>query len=277
MIDEEMSTTTSSDDKACTVCHDNVTKSSFSKLTATCAHEDSVCKKCMERHCEAEVNTKGDIQVKCPICRTVLDHNEVKEAASKDIFTRYDVLLLRRALQAMPDFRWCKVSTCGAGQIHDPSGGPIMFCFACRAKSCYTHDVPWHAGLTCREFDATTESSGDFASEAYIERHAKECPKCRMRIVKNGGCDHMTCRACNHEFCWRCLASYFKIVRFGNHHHQSTCTFYAPYHSGDDDEEQEDEEPSDEEGSDDDDENGDDDEEMEEENGGQDSGMEEDD
>merc|ERR1712110_399118 len=30
----------------------------------------------------------------------------------------------------------------------------------------------------------------------------KECPKCHVRIEKNGGCDHMTCSLCRHEFYW---------------------------------------------------------------------------
>jgi len=31
-----------------------------------------------------------------------------------------------------------------------------------------------------------------------------QCPRCGIPIKKNGGCDHMTCRKCTHEFCWIC-------------------------------------------------------------------------
>lgn len=35
----------------------------------------------------------------------------------------------------------------------------------------------------------------------------KQCPNCQAYIIKNGGCDHMTCR-CRHEFWWSTLQPY---------------------------------------------------------------------
>lgn len=48
----------------------------------------------------------------------------------------------------------------------------------------------------------------------------------------------MTCRppaGCGHEFCWRCLAPYDEILRYGNHKHRSTCQYYATYDPDEDD------------------------------------------
>lgn len=36
------------------------------------------------------------------------------------------------------------------------------------------------------------------------ERDAQRCPGCKIGIEKNGGCQHMTCRGCRHEFWWCC-------------------------------------------------------------------------
>ena len=32
------------------------------------------------------------------------------------------------------------------------------------------------------------------ASEKIVKAVSKACPKCTARIMKNGGCDHMTCK-----------------------------------------------------------------------------------
>jgi len=33
------------------------------------------------------------------------------------------------------------------------------------------------------------------------------CPKCHVRIEKNGGCSHMHCSQCNYDFTWREIAT----------------------------------------------------------------------
>lgn len=38
--------------------------------------------------------------------------------------------------------------------------------------------------------------------------YSEPCPKCGIYIEKNGGCIHMTCGKCSHQFCWYCLGEY---------------------------------------------------------------------
>ena len=44
-------------------------------------------------------------------------------------------------------------------------------------------------------------------SEKVIEVTAKDCPKCKRKVVKDGGCRHLKCH-CGHEFFWCCLRAY---------------------------------------------------------------------
>ncbi len=78
-----------------------------------------------------------------------------------------------------------------------------MTCEACGERSCYTHDIPWHQDLTCDEYDVNRRGD-DEATQDLLARETKPCPKCGVRIIKNDGCDHMTCRIsdCKFEFCW---------------------------------------------------------------------------
>lgn len=41
-------------------------------------------------------------------------------------------------------------------------------------------------------------------TEKFLEMKTKPCPKCKILIIKNGGCNRMYCTRCSHEFCWIC-------------------------------------------------------------------------
>ena len=47
----------------------------------------------------------------------------------------------------------------------------------------------------------------------------KRCPKCKIWIEKNGGCNHMTCKKCGYDFYWCCGQEYGK----GKRHSESVC------------------------------------------------------
>ena len=38
--------------------------------------------------------------------------------------------------------------------------------------------------------------------QRWIDNNSKPCPNCTVPIEKNGGCDIMNCRVCNHRFLW---------------------------------------------------------------------------
>ena len=77
------------------------------------------------------------------------------------------------------------------------------------------HGVAWHRGETCAQYEYRTDGSikreEDEKSRRLIRELAKKCPneRCKWRIEKNDGCNHMTCKCC------LSLTSLFIDYRFG--------------------------------------------------------------
>ncbi len=50
----------------------------------------------------------------------------------------------------------------------------------------------------------TSSKAVDEATARWILANTKACPRCKVRIEKNGGCDYIKCYVCGNEFCWKC-------------------------------------------------------------------------
>jgi len=57
-------------------------------------------------------------------------------------------------------------------------------------------------------------------SLSWLNIRTQACPRCKARIEKNGGCNHMTCGSCRHHFCWLCLGDW-------SQHNNATGGYYA--------------------------------------------------
>ncbi|RIA99021.1 hypothetical protein C1645_718480 [Glomus cerebriforme] len=214
----------------CQICFDTKIISSFSKITANCKHKLNICRSCVKNHITAQLDSKSVEDINCPVsgCKQKFQSDDVKKI-SKELFERFDGLMVCQTLSKLPEFRWCKNPKCNSGQLHlEGDDAPIITCQACGKKSCYTHDIPWHAGQTCTEYE-NNKNGNDEETQKFISKETKPCPRCNVRIIKNEGCDHMTCRMknCNYEFCWLCFADHDKIRKHGNSFHKKSCKYYT--------------------------------------------------
>eukprot|EP00004_Rigifila_ramosa_P006804 TRINITY_DN17728_c0_g1_i1.p2 TRINITY_DN17728_c0_g1~~TRINITY_DN17728_c0_g1_i1.p2 ORF type:complete len:259 (-),score=43.42 TRINITY_DN17728_c0_g1_i1:72-848(-) len=202
---------------------------------AACTHDACICAPCLAKYIETEMNAKMfSPEIKCPApnCTQTLKFEEVQRGSEAKVWERYERLLLMKTLEELPEFRNCTNSECGSGQLHNGGdAAPIMRCHACKTATCFSCQIPWHAGETCEEYQIRVQQTQDAASLAEIEVSTKPCPKCSARITKDGGCDHMKCQLtnCKYEFCWLCLADYAAIRKDGNHRHRPTCRYYAEH------------------------------------------------
>ncbi|CAG8732298.1 12715_t:CDS:2, partial [Funneliformis caledonium] len=182
----------------CKICYEDEGRK-FCKITTNCVHKPVVCTECVRKHIETCIE-KQLVEVPCPTdgCTKIMERHDIKIFTTNKNFEIYDSLAFTLAIHKIPEFRWCK-ALCGTGQIH-LGKAPIVICHTCNAKSCYTHEVIWHEGQTCEEYEQNKKQF-DFATEDYLSRTSKQCPSCSMYIDKTGGCDHITCK-CSYEFCW---------------------------------------------------------------------------
>lgn len=78
----------------------------------------------------------------------------------------YDALFNREVLQKDRNFILCANSECDSGQFH--AGGwenHIVICGSCGMKTCFIHrDIPWHEGLTCKEYEVMKSRTDDEVS-----------------------------------------------------------------------------------------------------------------
>ncbi|KAF8971280.1 hypothetical protein BDZ97DRAFT_1788688 [Flammula alnicola] len=78
-------------------------------------------------------------------------------------------------------------------------GKEHTFCFGCPIESD-------HRPVICNVAKMWLKKCRDDSETAnWIKSNTKECSNCQSTIEKNGGCNHMTCKKCKHEFCWVCM------------------------------------------------------------------------
>ncbi|MCJ1288075.1 hypothetical protein MMC26_007428 [Xylographa opegraphella] len=203
------------------------------RVTEACNHDPSICSDCLAQSIVSQIDSKIWNQIDCPTCKARLSYNDIKAFATEPVFQRYDNLTNLEAMSALPNFRRCLSLGCESGQIHyQGAAQPIMTCHACQRKTCFVHETEWHEGQTCAQVDrqvAKAERRERMANEAYLAANTKACPQesCGRPIEKNGGCSHMTCTQCGHQFCWDCFAPWNEIQRQGNIAHQEICRWHT--------------------------------------------------
>lgn len=190
--------------ETCTVCTDNKKPTELPvQIACACKHKPTTCRECLGQWIHSSLDSLTWDRLKCPECPELLKFNDVRRYAPKHDFDRYDTLATRAALRSIPNFRWCLSTSCESGQIHDPACRKFK-CAACKVKHCVYHDMPWHSGETCEQYDHRNRRrrKDEKASEEMIKRTTKVCPDCTKSVHKWTGCNHITCRYIPYCFCF---------------------------------------------------------------------------
>ncbi|PQE04907.1 RING finger protein [Rutstroemia sp. NJR-2017a BBW] len=191
--------------RECSVCAEDLENAQFpiEPCTDTCEHAITICTGCHTRSLNEQIANQPWDRIACPECPSLLSFANVKKFASIEDFQLYDKKALMSLMRQDPNFTHCLGAGCDGGQIHDGGNDqPIMTCNSCGVKTCFTHKLPWHTGLTCTEYDEQQRQrlEQEAASVQFMQaNNFKQCPnpKCGLRLDKISGCNHMTCRSYN--------------------------------------------------------------------------------
>jgi hypothetical protein len=209
--------------RECGVCLESFQLGSMLTL-ARCRH--TFCAGCVRAQIEAELDAGRAARLGClqAGCREPIPFEDARLALlaaagareREALLGRYDRMLLEAHLDADAEhIVRCPKPACQLPMERPSRALRMVVCLsqACGFTFCAQCNVEWHADATCEAFQRWRQENaagGDLFAR-WAAQNAKACPSCSAPIVKNGGCNHMTCIAVSgqrHEFCWLCLQPY---------------------------------------------------------------------
>ncbi|KAJ5679712.1 hypothetical protein N7462_007956 [Penicillium macrosclerotiorum] len=177
-----------------------------------CGHR--FCVDCYRHYLAQKIKEEGEAaRIECPgdNCHRIVDSKSLDLLVTDDLKDRYRTLLIRTYVDDKDNLRWCPAPNCEyavdcAIKARDLRRVvPTVRC-ACKHEFCFGCSLNDHQPTPCALVKMWLQKCEDDSETAnWISANTKECSKCGSTIEKNGGCNHMTCRKCKHEFCWMCM------------------------------------------------------------------------
>ncbi|KAF2237302.1 hypothetical protein EV356DRAFT_496894 [Viridothelium virens] len=190
-------------------CEDGPDLKTFSMK---CGHR--FCLDCYRQYLAQKIQEEGEAaRIKCPGdgCNKIVDSKSLDLLVTEDLKDRYQVLLTRTYVDDKENLKWCPAPNCEYAvdcrvkQRDLNKTVPTVHC-TCGHHFCFGCTLNDHQPAPCSLVKKWLKKCEDDSETAnWISANTKECPKCHSTIEKNGGCNHMTCRKCKHEFCWMCM------------------------------------------------------------------------
>ena len=191
----------------CKVCF--CMKKNLKKLPCSC----TVCSNCIVHWSRSYIEDRPmikEISIPCPLdtCKKPFGVNNLQKVLNLQQFTTISDLLTKNYCRRNKEIRFCPNKGCDyAGIISTKSCKTPLQCTKCNFK----WRDPTSYSLTEKIYKRISSQSvakNEYLSTLRKVTFGEACPSCQTIIFKNGGCPHMVCGKCKHEFCWTCLGSY---------------------------------------------------------------------
>jgi hypothetical protein len=192
----------------CEICFCSVNRGEAFNLL--CKH--AFCRVCFQNYLKEAIENGKVIEITCPEqdCKVLVEDQQVRRICSKELYDKYLKFKKNIKVNLSKQMRWCSRANCG--RVIKKRKKARAVC-ECGFEMCFRCGEAWHGGTSCsKNFERMYKS---WAKDKNIQK----CPKCKIRVEKDHGCNHMTCTFCKYEWCWICGREYtgrhFESFLFG--------------------------------------------------------------
>ncbi|GCC33595.1 hypothetical protein chiPu_0012065 [Chiloscyllium punctatum] len=173
----------------CGVCLQSVRKENL--LSLPCHHP--FCRSCWEQHSTVLVKDGIGVGISCMAQDCLLRTPEdfaFPLISNEELREKYRRYLFRDYVESHYQLQLCPGADCPMViQVQEPKARRVQ-CSRCNE-------------VFCGEVSAFVDVNLPLSMILHFL-----CPKCNICIEKNGGCNHMQCSKCKHDFCWMCLGDW---------------------------------------------------------------------
>ena len=194
----------------CKICYTDVDAGAGVTLK-NCHHQ--FCKECFVE----SVKHSEEVTVKCPFmddegkgCEFTIQEREIRGLVPAELFEKY----LERSLNVFQattgTTHHCKTPDC-KGFIEVGKNVLGFKCFLCKMVNCIACKTIHH-GKNCQQYQEEVNPNAKHIRENVESENAIKhmiargeamfCPKCGIPVMKQSGCDFITCVTCKLGICW---------------------------------------------------------------------------
>ena len=204
----------------CYICYSPI-KSKQEGDSLRCNHQ--FCRVCWEEYLAGRVvDGMKCLSSTCPYynCPVMVTHSMFANYLTGKSLSEYRKFHCKSYTDDNKRVRWCPRPGCEFCVEQESFSGHEVKC-RCGHSFCFKCNRDSHRPCDC-DMQEKWMSKNNCESEnvTWILANTKQCPGCRRPIEKNQGCNHMTCRQCNYEFCWLCMGDW-------KEHGSATGGYYA--------------------------------------------------
>ena len=175
------------------------------EILPVCNQKHSFCKSCINYYLERQISEFRADLIRCPQdqCTEILEEKFIREILSETQYQVYQTQLQKKRDKGKS---YCPNSKCSKQYI--PKKKSNKTTCECGTQICNKCGNTWHKGKTCAQ--AIRLELKEFSKENKV----RFCLNCKIIVIRDYGCSHMTCSRCYYQWCWLCEKKYTRNHEF---------------------------------------------------------------